>query len=100
MAVNPKEDNDPIGFGKKKKAMPTVAELEKSLKGFDEKEEKEDEPRCPCPYWLHDQHVFVQSTLGTVIGNSKLSLRNLNFFFHFFLFDLLHVTLIFFFNFW
>lgn len=70
MVVDGKDHDDPVGIRKKKAAMPAAAELEKTLKGFVEKEEKEKHPRCPCPYWLKDKTAFVDQNLAEVMQNS------------------------------
>lgn len=64
MVVSGKDNDDPVGIKKKPAAMPTIDALLKILEGLNEKEEIEKLPRCPCPYWLKDKHIFVHKHLN------------------------------------
>lgn len=62
---------DPIGFGKKKTAMPSIASLKDDLKELDDKEDKEDYPACPCPYTLREENLVVMTNLAHINQTSE-----------------------------
>lgn len=62
---------DPIGFGKKKTAMPSIASLKEDLKKLDDKEDKEDYPACPCPYRLREENLIVNNNLSRISKTSE-----------------------------
>lgn len=67
MVVKGQDNDDPVGIQKKPATMPKATELAKILKGFDGKEEKEEQHRCPCPYFLKDRTIFVDKHLGETV---------------------------------